>query len=300
MKIKTLSLIILLFLLVFGGFYTYLKTSQLEKPLFLSHYYQKEIIDSSVDYIPIHYITNQDEGWHLVSVNSKEIPGHLITVEGDYIRHQEGVFQQHEAHLSIEGIEKDESVLHELIFTFANGTVVEAGIGEILLESPERSSQEEQVVHIIGGGSSNQGESFSFMNINRDARLTDVTLQFTEILSPALKLAWDTVSETVDPEAVDIEDIKSKGDLKKLTHIELPVELEADERLRLNAVMDKESMFKNDIHAIEADITGTFVTDGGEIQQNLMRINEQPYLTSKQIKELKKLREEGRKSGEGN
>ncbi|EDL62991.1 hypothetical protein [Bacillus sp. SG-1] len=300
MKIKTLILVIMMYALVFGGFYSYLKLSQLEKPLFLSHYYQKEIINSSVDYIPIHYITNQGEDWQLTNVTSEELPGHLIFVDHEDIRHQEGIFQHNEAYIRIKNIEQDEVILKEMTFTFSNGKVVEADIGAIHLKTSERKRSGEQVVQISAAGSSNQGESYSSLNIIRDSELTDINLEFKEALSPVLKLGWDTSSEAVNPEALEIKDIKSRGDKQKLTDIDLPIKLNADDSLRINAVVDKDLMYENDIHAIEADITGMFKTDQGEIKQNLIRISEQPYLTSKQIKELKKLREEENKDGKGN
>ncbi|WP_421383991.1 hypothetical protein ACOJQI_05390 [Bacillus salacetis] len=299
MKIKTLILIFLAYGLVFGSFYTYLKVSQLKEPLFLTHYYQKEITESSADHISIYYISNSGEDWRLVSAESKQFPSRMIFVEDESIHYQEGIYQQHEAILSIKGIEEDELLLEEMTFNFSNGKVVEADIGAIQLSSMESMESMQQVVKITGGGGSNQGESYSSLDVLRESRLTEIKLPYEGVLSPVIKLAVEA-SDTMAPEAMDIEDFK-KGETKEsIDDIELPLKLKSDERLSLNALVYKDDMYKNDIHAIEADIVGTFKTDNKEIQQRLVRISEQPYLTSKQIKELKKLREVESKHGEGN
>ncbi|WP_113930413.1 hypothetical protein [Bacillus sp. P14.5] len=290
MKIKTLIIIMLAYGLFVGGFYTYLKSSQLQEPLFLTHYYEKEYFQSTVDYIPLYYITNQDEHFQLVSVESKALPGQMIFVEHDSITHREGIYNQHEAIISIDGLQ-EEITLDKLTFNFSNGTAIEGDIGTIKLSPMEQQNPEGQVVDFTTSGSSNAGESYSVGNVQKDSELTEISMSFPEVLSPVLKLAAETSGRAYN--SGNHEQLISSKEIERAEDIALPIKVNSSDALKINALVDKSLMYKNHIHAIEADVRGVFQMGDDEVEQRMLRITEQPYLTSKQIKELKKFREEG-------
>lgn len=289
MKLKTLMNIMLAYGLLFGGVFTYLTSYQLQEPLLLTHFYEKEYFQSTVEYIPLYYITNQDDHFQLVSVESEALPGQMIFVEHDSITGREGIYTQHEAIITINGLQ-EEVILDELIFHFSNGTAIQGDIGSIKLSPMKDSNPEDLVVHFSTSGSSNTGESYTLGNVQREGELTDITLPFPEIIEPVLKLAVEKKGRDYSPGIHEqLLNSKEKQSAADVT----PIKAASGEKIKINAMVDKSLMYKNNIHAIEADIKGVFQTGDEEIEQSLIRITEQPYLTSKQIKELKKLREEG-------
>jgi hypothetical protein len=290
MKIKTLMIIVLAYGLLFGSVFTYLKSSQLQEPLLLTHFYEKEYFQSTVDYIPLYYITNQDDHFQLVSVESEALPGQMIFVEHDSITNTEGIYNQHEAIISIDGLQ-GAVILDKMTFHFSNGTAIKGDIGTIKLSPMEGANPEDLVVDFTTSGSSNTGESYSAGNVKRDGELTTIHLSFPEILSPVLKLSVEKPDRDYSPG--NHEQLISSKVQENAADIDLPIKVAYGDTLKINALVDKSLMYKNNIHAIEADIKGVFQTGDEEIEQSLIRITEQPYLTSKQIKELKKLREEG-------
>jgi hypothetical protein len=291
MRIKTLIVLILSYGLVFTGFYTYLKSSQLREPLFLTHYYQLEIPESSADHIPIYYVTNQAENLQLVNVQSKAFPEQRFFVQHDSIRHQEGIYNQHEGIIRIDSIEGEEVVLDKLMFTFSNGKAVEADIGKIKLTTIETPISEERVSNFSATGSSNTGESYSLGNLLRDSDLIEISSSFEEILTPIMKLAVEKAD--VNHEIINHEHLTTIKDKVNLEDIDLPIKFKSGELLKVNVAVDKGLMYQKDIHALKADIKGSFRTNGDTIEESLIRITEQPYLTSKQIRELKEMREDG-------
>jgi hypothetical protein len=292
MRIKTLIIILLSFGLIFGGFYTYLKISQLDEPLFLTHFYEKEVFDSSDEHIPIFYITNQGDQRQLVSARSKEIPGHRFYVNQDVIHYSEGIYNQHKAFLTLRGISEKNIKLEDFLFEFSDGTSIEANIGAIKLLEANRPPEEEWAVNIASSGSSNTGESFASIDVLKDSRLSALTLPFTSQLTGILDVKLDNANSTFNTHSPKPEDFKIK---KGFTENELPVSLKKSHLLRLYALVDKNELYTNDIHALQFGITGTFQVNGREVKQNLMHVMEQPYLTSAQIKELKDIREDGGK-----
>ncbi|MGM0846300.1 MAG: hypothetical protein ACQEUT_15090 [Bacillota bacterium] len=292
MKIKTLVFLMLAFGLLFGGFSTYLKSLQLQKPLILTHYYEKEFFQSNVDYISLYYITNRDEHFQLISVQSEALPNQMIFVEHDSVTHIEGIYKQHEAILRIKGIEEKEVILDNLIFNFSNGTAIEGDIGMIKLSPMKGRDSKEQVVNFSTSGSSNNGESYTVGNVLRDSKLTRISLPFPDILNPVFKLDVEK-SEKMNSGSMNHDQLMSSKEKVNSEKIDLPIGAASGEMLKVNAMVDKSLMYKNDIHAIDADIIGTFKIGNEEVEQGLIRITEQPYLTSRQIKELKNQREEG-------
>ncbi|MGD6965523.1 hypothetical protein ACQCVP_03700 [Rossellomorea vietnamensis] len=290
MKIKTLTIIMLAYGLLFCGIFTYLKSSQLQEPLLLTHYYEKEYFQSTVDYIPLYYITNQDDHFQLVSVESEALPGQMIFVEHDSITGREGIYTQHEAIITIDGLQ-EEVILDKLIFHFSNGTAIQGDIGSIKLSPMKDSNPEDLVVHFSTSGSSNTGESYTVGDVKRDGELTEIALPFPEMVEPVLKLDVEKMRRNYSHG--NHEQLLSSNEKQSAADIALPIKAAIGEKIKVNAVVDKSLMYKNNIHAIEAEIRGVFQTGDEEIEQSLIRITEQPYLTSKQIKELKKLREEG-------
>ncbi|MGD6801391.1 hypothetical protein [Rossellomorea aquimaris] len=290
MKIKTLMIIMLAYGLLFCGIITYLKLSELKEPLLLTHYYEKEYFQSKIDYIPLYYITNQDDHFQLVSVESEALPGQMIFVEHDSITGREGIYKQHEAIISIDGLQ-EEVILDELIFHFSNGTAIQGDIGSIKLSPMKDSNPEDLVVHFSTSGSSNTGESYTVGDVKRDGELTEIALPFPEMVEPVLKLDVEKMRRNYSPG--NHEQLLSSNEKQSAADIALPIKAARGEKIKVNAVVDKSLMYKNNIHAIEADVRGVFQTGDEEIEQSLIRITEQPYLTSKQIKELKKIREEG-------
>ncbi|RIW29603.1 hypothetical protein D3H55_18570 [Bacillus salacetis] len=293
MKIKTLLIIFLVYGLIFGSFYTFLKFSRVEEPLFLTHYYEKEIFDSSDDYVSIFYITNKGDQRQLVSAKSKELPGRQFYVDHDMIQYSEGIYNQHEALINLTNIEERDIMLENFLFEFSDGTSVETDIGAILLLEADRPGADEMVVDIPSSGSSNAGESFAAVNILKDSQLAAINLPYSNELTGFLDLKLDksnSASISINPEP---EEFKISGDMSGFPKDELPVSLIKGEMIRVNGFVDKTEMYENDIHALQIGITGTFLLNEKEVKQHLMYVTEQPYLTSTQIKELKELREEG-------
>ncbi|TYS15422.1 hypothetical protein FZC78_15590 [Rossellomorea vietnamensis] len=290
MKIKTLMIIMLAYGILFYGIFTYLKSSQLQEPLLLTHYYEKEYFQSKIDYIPLYYITNQDDHFQLVSVESEALPGQMIFVEHDSITGREGIYKQHEAIISIDGLQ-EEVILDKLIFHFSNGTAIQGDIGSIKLIPMKSPDPEDLVVNFSTSGSSNTGESYTVGGVKRDGGLTEIALPFPEMVDPVLKLGVEKMSRNYS--RGNHEQLLSSNEKQSAADIALPIKAARGEMIKVNAVVDKSLMYKSNIHAIEADIRGVFQTEDEKIEQSLIRISEKPYLTSKQIKELKKLREEG-------
>lgn len=291
MKIKTFIVILISYSLVFAGFYTFLKTSQLKEPLFLTHYYQKEVFDSSDIHISLYYLTNRGDDIQLVSVQSKEFPDKMLFVDYDTIQFSEGIYNQHEATITIQNREKNEVSFEDLVFAFSDGTVVETDIGAIQLIEAQRR-EEEPLIDQLAAGSTNGGESYSAGKVIENSILTELSIPYPQELSELVDLKLNNSRTSYKPETIGAEELKLNG---KNSTEELPLRLKAGQLLRVNAFMDENEMYKNDIHAIEIGVTGTFELDGKEMKQHLMYITEHPYLTSKEIKKLKKMREEGKR-----
>jgi hypothetical protein len=289
-KIKTIVLIVIAYGIVFGGFYTYLKTAQLKEPLFLTHYYQKEIIESSSDYISIYYISNIGDNRQLLSVQAKEMPDQPIYIQEDSITYTEGLYNHHHAYISVHNI-KEDVLLEEMSFTFTDGTVVETDIGVIQFVDASKMQTDDRAIDQVAGGSSNTGESYAAAKVVRDSTLTELDLPFQEQIADVLDLSVNSSDIPFNPENITAADLKTTEVIGQ--EMDLPLKLQSGDTLKLNAIMDKATMYKHDIHAIELWVTGHFTIEGRSHVQNVMGISESPNLNKKDIKALIKMREEG-------
>ncbi|MBM7586334.1 hypothetical protein JOC86_002886 [Bacillus pakistanensis] len=289
MKIKALMVLAAAYLSIYLAIFCYVKYFELEKPLFLTHYYEKIAAESSsIVEFNLFYFVNQSEEKHLVGVSTKGESESIFRLKSDVAEYHEGVYVGRNA--LIEGtLVEDELVLNEMVFLFSDGSHQEADIGEIRLI--KEILNKKKMIDFFGTGSSNQGESFYGGKITSDATLVGIHYPFEKKLDSLITMKLNSTNDynPAYPETVNLE-ITNKMEYLKVE--ELPLELERKELLRLNGVINKDKMYTNGIHALEFQVYGYFKTKDGTFQDIIMHIGERLYLTQQEIKKIDRKREE--------
>lgn len=183
------------------------KQQELEKPIFLKHYY--EIPVSLSEHLSLYYIKNVDNEQQPYQFGLPD--GMMLRVENDTVRDERGRLQLREATVSpfdMDELRKqDEQLDYDQLEVFYNdGTIEMVSIGQIIVhpDSTRGSSLDQQF-----GKGSNDGTGSASYVVSKQAVVAALTHSFPDLLSDVIEMNLNGASGT-DDNAFPME--LSKGD----------------------------------------------------------------------------------------
>lgn len=184
---------IVLVLLSWIGNYLYFQSKQLNKPIFLEHYYETYVEDSAE--LTFYYLANKTDTAEVSIVSIDGLEAYPVSTSGFSMwssSHTPSYVQEYAHHylksltlqltpslLSVDTPTKEDWRFNEMTVTFTNGQTITANIGEVHLYHQFPSTD---VFDIRSSGGSNHHLHNVLAYITRPVTIEEMTIPFKEVV----------------------------------------------------------------------------------------------------------------------
>lgn len=277
----------------------YAHSKKLDEPIFLDHYVDTTLQEDV--YLPLYYLANLHDTTTISYVTIHGIPNYVIQ-DNFYSNFGSNYDAEHNQNLQIfthhalrniqlqlntfelENLLQDgQFTFNEIEVFFSDGKNMTVPIGEITVHA-DHSNYDSDVLNFISGSSSSDGSSKSTFRVTERLSIENIMFKYDDLLRDKLLIKINSQNQLTSDDISNTTHTQGWTDVPgiDLQNIHLPYELEKDEMLYIHTQILPELTYYINSMIIFSGTTKT----GETFTFSNWLINEQPYLSQKDVNKL--------------